>query len=68
VRPFDWDLSVITGDFFGPAIGAGFTISTPVFKLRYSDKHLYRMLSVIVFFCGANLYIKIPLWRDTNES
>ncbi len=38
----DWNLKIIECNYFGFCIGAGFSITTPTFKIRYSDDFLYR--------------------------
>ena len=61
---FDWDLMPLRVHWMEPAIGAGFSVSTPRFKLRYADEDLRRCLSVIAHFCAWQILITIPLWID----
>lgn len=53
--------------FLGFCIGGGANLSTPVFKLRYTDRDWYRCISIVAYFMGFQASVTIPLWKD-NEA
>jgi hypothetical protein len=59
-----WDLDPLQLNWFGMAIGAGFSITTPLFRLRYADPEVYRCFSLVIHFMGFQLCITIPLWIE----
>lgn len=60
----DWSLKLIQCNYFGFCIGAGFSITTPTFKLRYRDDFLYRCISMHFGAMGFQCFINIPLWKE----
>lgn len=64
----NWDLQPVQLHYFGFCLGAGFTISTPLFYLKYGDENGYRCLQVIVTFMGLNFCAAIPLWEEADHA
>lgn len=59
-----WDFKMIRVDWTDFSIGAGFNLSTPRFKKRYSDEDHWRCISLILHFFGLSLYLGMPLFVD----
>lgn len=62
------DLQIAQLNWLGFGIGGGFAISTPVFKLRYSDAEWRRCLSILVHFMGAQACLTLPLWVERTDT
>jgi len=63
LTPFD--LKIFRFNYFGFSVGAGFNISTPLFKKRYSDISKFRCVSLVVHFFGAQIAVIIPIMEDS---
>lgn len=61
-----WDLKVFSFLWQGFCIGGGVSITTPMFKLRYTDAKLWRCLTCAVSFMGCYFGITIPLWKESD--
>ena len=56
-------LKILQFNWLGMCIGAGFAITTPVFKKNYQDEHKWQCWQLLLHLMGVQVCLTLPIWK-----